>query len=323
MGKHKFTKEEISDLLINLYSQNKTPITSTMIENDIEIPTRKVFTRLFGSWQNACEYAHVPYERKSINLSNSEYHQLKNRVGEEKLDKNGCVVKIIEYNNSNNIVIEFQDEHRFRVHTTYSNWIKERFKNPYHKSIYNVACVGNAITKINGIKKKSYMVWYAMIQRCYYEAYKSKPTYVNCEVCEEWLCYENFEKWFNNNYYMIDNETMDLDKDILVKNNNLYCPDRCIFVPHAINVLFEKRKKLNGLPIGIKFNKVSNKYETICDIDENGNRKIKCCHSLEEALQIYKCYKEKYIKMIADKYKNIIPDKLYHAMYQYKYEIEI
>lgn len=43
--------------------------------------------------------------------------------------------------------------------------------------------------------------------------------------------------------------------------------------------------------------------------------------SLEDAFYSYKINKEKYIKKVADKYKNIIPRKLYNAMYQYKVEV--
>ena len=43
--------------------------------------------------------------------------------------------------------------------------------------------------------------------------------------------------------------------------------------------------------------------------------------TIEEAFNTYKIEKEKYIKQIADEYKNRIPKKLYKAMYNYKVEI--
>ena len=42
----------------------------------------------------------------------------------------------------------------------------------------------------------------------------------------------------------------------------------------------------------------------------------------EDAFNAYKQFKEKYIKQVAYKYKDKIPDKLYKAMYEYKVEIE-
>lgn len=41
----------------------------------------------------------------------------------------------------------------------------------------------------------------------------------------------------------------------------------------------------------------------------------------EEAFDVYKTAKEKYIKDLADSYKAKIPEKLYRAMYNYKIEI--
>ena len=41
----------------------------------------------------------------------------------------------------------------------------------------------------------------------------------------------------------------------------------------------------------------------------------------EQAFQCYKKFKENYIKEVAEEYKNLIPTKLYEAMY--KYEVEI
>lgn len=84
--------------------------------------------------------------------------------------------------------------------------------------------------------KKSYRVWLSMIYRCYGK--NIRPYYKNCNVCNEWLCYENFEKWFNENYYEIDNEIVALDKDIFSCENKIYSPNTCIFVPQRINSAF-------------------------------------------------------------------------------------
>ena len=37
---------------------------------------------------------------------------------------------------------------------------------------------------------------------------------------------------------------------------------------------------------------------------------------------MYKQFKENYIKQVADEYKDLIPEKLYNAMYEYEVEIE-
>ena len=41
----------------------------------------------------------------------------------------------------------------------------------------------------------------------------------------------------------------------------------------------------------------------------------------EKAFEVYKQFKEKYIKRVADHYKDQIPEKLYQALYNYKVDI--
>lgn len=159
--------------------------------------------------------------------------------------------------------------------SNYSNWCKNNLKNPYYKRIYGVACIGNTISKIKGIKKDSYKVWYAMIQRCYKECNTVKKTYKDVFVCDEWLCYENFEKWYDKNYYKIENEVMNLDKDILIKGNKIYSPSTCVFVPKRLNILFVNTdnknviKNITDLYIGKINDKIIDAiYKNYINLDE-------------------------------------------------------
>lgn len=237
----KYKKEYLIDRIKNIYDKYNIPMSYKILEKEIGNGERKALTRIFGKWQNACKELNIPYGREK--RYKTKLNKEKLRLGEEKYDTNGCLVRIVEYNNANDIIIEFQDEYKYKLHTNYNNWKNGAYKNPYEKIIFNVACVGNAITKINGIKKESYKVWYAMIQRCYKECYDKKPTYIDCYVCDEWLIFENFEKWYNENYYKVDNEIMNLDKDILVNNNKIYSPNTCCFVPKRLNILFVNTKR--------------------------------------------------------------------------------
>lgn len=54
-----------------------------------------------------------------------------------------------------------------------------------------------------------------MLERCYSDKlYKRYPTYRVCSVTEEWYNFQNFAKWYDENYYEVDDEKMELDKDI-------------------------------------------------------------------------------------------------------------
>ena len=87
--------------------------------------------------------------------------------------------------------------------------------------------------------------------------------------------------------------------------------------------MFTKSDKARGeYPIGVSFHKKYNKLIVRCNI----NNKTKHLGMFElnqvnKAFLTYKNFKENYIKQVADEYKDLIPTKLYEAMY--KYEVEI
>lgn len=77
--------------------------------------------------------------------------------------------------------------------------------------------------------------WRGMLRRGYSEECKTKhKTYRECVVCQEWHLFSTFKEWFDKHYV----EGWHLDKDILVKENKVYSPETCCFVPSEINALF-------------------------------------------------------------------------------------
>lgn len=167
---------------------------------------------------------------------------------------------------------------------------------------------------------KIYSVWYCMIDRCYNPAMHQKfPTYKDCEVCEEWLTFSNFKRWFDENYI----EGYHLDKDILVKGNKIYGPDTCCFVPPKINALFISSKSKRGvLPIGVFGPSAKGKYGAQICID--GKRiNLGRYDTPEEAFYAYKVAKEKHIKKVAQEYYNRgeITKRVYDAMMRWEVEI--
>lgn len=255
--------------------------------------------------------------------NNGESQRLINRIGEEKYNNDGCLMKLIKYNNTNDIFVEFQDDNKTIIHGAYKEFKNGSIKNPYFRDISNVGCVGKISTRINGIPKSSYNLWTNMLKRCYDAKIQEKqPTYKGCSVCEEWLCFEKFDKWYNENYYEIENESMQLDKDIIAKGNKIYSPETCIFVPQSINKLFLKRNSTRGnCPIGVCYHKRDNVYESYCSVSTGVHKYLGYYDNSNDAFNSYKIFKENRIKEIADTYKNKIPMELYNAMYRYKVEI--
>ena len=173
---------------------------------------------------------------------------------------------------------------------------------------------------------KCYKTWNHMLERCFSDKLKEKhPTYKDVTVCKDWLNYSNFKSWFEYNYYEINNETMALDKDILVKGNKLYSPETCVFVSSRINNLFTKNNsKRSKYYIGVNYRpeiNSSNPYCASCGNTKGDQIYLGYFKTPEEAFYAYKEFKEKYIKQIADEYKQYIPQKLYDAMYRYEVDI--
>lgn len=241
--------------------------------------------------------------------------------GEVRCNKYGLEMKIVKYENKDNVVVEFQDETKATVKTTYEKFFNGNVKHPY-KSVYGVGNAGNRTLSKNGERPYSYDVWVSMLKRCYSKNFQEKhQTYIGCKVCDEWLYYENFVKWYDNNYYEIEGKRMCLDKDILIKGNKLYSPDTCVFVTNEINMLFVKRDKARGeYPIGVCLDKRKNRFVSNCS-DENGKTHfVGLYHTPHEAFLAYKEYKESVIKKVAENYKDKIPKKLYDAMLRYEVE---
>lgn len=250
------------------------------------------------------------------------------RTGEINYNNFGSEMIIKEYRGCMDVDVYFPEFNWVFKHTQYNNFKKGIIKCPYEKSVLGVGFIGEGKYKVweNDKKTKCYTTWYGMLQRCFDEECKLKHnTYLGVTVCEEWLNYQNFAKWYYKNYYEIEGQRMELDKDILVKGNKIYSPETCVFVPHNINVLFTKSDKIRGeYPIGV--NLCCNKFRARCGVYDFKNNKKKLKHlglynTVGKAFATYKQFKEKYIKEVADYYKEQIPQKLYDAMYNYQVEI--
>ncbi|AUR97781.1 DNA-binding domain protein [Vibrio phage 1.244.A._10N.261.54.C3] len=93
---------------------------------------------------------------------------------------------------------------------------------------------------------KSFGVWSSMLTRC--TSPKRYPSYVGVTVCDEWLTFSVFERWFDDNYI----EGMSLDKDLMNVGSKQYSPRNCNFVPPSLNTLFHNHTPKNdGIPRGV------------------------------------------------------------------------
>lgn len=199
--------------------------------------------------------------------------------------------------------------------------MKKYEKDLFRKSVYGVGYlgVGEYLPREDGKLNKCYRTWFSMFNRCYgTKRLQDKPTYKDCFVDERWHNFQNFAEWFYKNYTFEYMQDWQLDKDILVKGNRVYSPETCSFVPKEINLCFSyKRKKhMYDCPIGVTKHKRSKDFVAQINV---GDKRLRFYgfNTPEQAYLKYKEEKEKYIKILADKYKNKITDICYKAMYNY------
>lgn len=261
-------------------------------------------------------------------VEGSRYNHIKNmldrqkRIGQTNMSNDGTLMKIIDYKGSLDVLVEFQDEFKYQEWVEYNNFKKGVVKNPYWRQLYGKGYLGvgpYAPYVKKGEKTKAHDAWIRMFDRCYSEKFHDNhPTYVGCEVCDEWCDFQNFAKWFYSNYYDVSGQSIEVDKDWLYIGNKIYCPERCCLAPNIINTCLLTHDKLINfdLPMGVSPT-ASGRYKARCS--EYGKRKdLGTYDTPQEAEVAYWNFKIKYIEGLAEEYKNFIPNSLYDVMMKFK-----
>lgn len=107
-----------------------------------------------------------------------------------------------------------------------------------------------------------YMIWKEMLARCYSpRIHATHRTYADCAVCHEWRTFSNFKTWMMTQEW----KGKCLDKDILVKGNKVYSPDKCVFVTKEMNNFLTGSGDSRGpYPNGVILDKQKGKFRANC-----------------------------------------------------------
>lgn len=238
----------------------------------------------------------------------------KDRTGEIHITKEGYEVQIINCTHSSDCTIKFLDTEYIKYNVDFADIKRGEVKNPYHPSVFNVGFIGVGVYKTKEDYKMTsyYKKWIGILKR----AYGNTKYYNGVTVCKEWHNFQNFAKWYEENWESWMNNKWHLDKDILVKGNKVYSPTTCCFVPQEINLLLVKCKASRGdYPIGVTLTKNNIIMSTL------GKVVLYRGNSILEAFEAYKKAKEQRIKNLANKWKDKITEKVYQALINYKIEI--
>lgn len=184
---------------------------------------------------------------------------------------------------------------------------------------------GVAINDLLGIESSqhgvSYKTWHNMIRRCYDpKSIKNHPTYTKCSVCDEWLVYSNFKKWYDLHYLV----GYCLDKDLKFPGNAIYSPNTCTFLPNYINVLLTDRKNDRGnYPLGVSYEPNRNRYKSCISINGKVTH-IGYFKTPNEAHIAWANAKKKYVSEIATLAFNNkeINEKVYDSLLNINFQSE-
>ena len=185
-------------------------------------------------------------------------------VGTKHLTKEGHEIEIVGKISGDKRRLRFKNGHE--VETGCSNIRKGMIKNPYHLSVFGVGCLGLGYYKgsVNRKHTPEYIAWKHMLERCYDEKCQEKnPTYKGTMVCSEWHNFQNFAKWYHENYPKIKGVKFDLDKDLLQENveDKLYSPETCTFLPHNVNAFLANKNPRNTSGYtGVSWHKPNKKW---------------------------------------------------------------
>lgn len=259
-------------------------------------------------------------------------YEFKKRLGRINVNNQGSLMKIVKYESATNVDVEFQDKFNYKARgVTWQCFENGEIKNPYYPEVYDIGVTGAKYSIWeNGKHIKEYNIWRSMLMRCYDKRFKEKqPTYTDTTCCDEWLLFENFYEWLhsqsNFNRWLMGNGDWGLDKDIIFKNNKIYCSEYCCLVPQNVNNLFTNRINHRGkYPIGVCLDKRSGEYVArCCNPFTKKYVTIGRYSTPEKAFLAYKKYKENIIKQVAETEfkKGNITKRCYDAMLNYIIEI--
>ena len=235
------------------------------------------------------------------------------RLGEISINTTGERMQIIAYRNARDMDVRFLDT-GYETKAEYAKFKAGNIRDPLYPLIYGKAYFGVGLYES---RTPAYKKWFQMIRRCYDPAWQGR-TYEDATVCDEWLNYQNFAEWYENNPPY--DETYHLDKDLLGGKLKHYSPETCCWLPKELNSMITKNEAIRGnCPIGVsEIPHMPGKY--IARLTDNyritGKTYLfyKQFDSKEEAFRAYRSEKLKFVKSQAEKYRQKLDEKVYQAL---------
>lgn len=233
-------------------------------------------------------------------------------------------VRVLEYINSKNILIEFIDT-QYQKKAQLGNLLSGLIKDYSISFMHNIEGLVYG-DEVGRSKLPEYSRWKSMLERCYdHKRHLVDPTYKDCTVSDNFKQFPYFKDWCNVqigfNSKDDKGKPFHLDKDILVKGNRQYNENVCVFVPHDINTLLSQGGHSKGeLPVGVYHSATKGKYLS-CLNRYGNNVKLGTFTTIEDAFKAYKQAKEAHVKEVVNKWKSMVDIRVYETLMDWSISI--
>ena len=248
-------------------------------------------------------------------------------VGEVCKSKSSGDFKVLKYNDSANVEIQFLNT-GYEMVARLNHIRSGEVKDPYSPSVFGVGILGTKYPiSEGGIHTKDYALWKNMLQRCYSDSYKKKHlTYEYCKVSDNFKSFEYFCEWCDKQIGF-GVEGWQLDKDLLtkgnIKGNKVYSEDSCVFIPSEINTLLVKSEASRGENlIGVSWSKTNKAFVAKVGKSKGKREHLGFFNTEIGAFKAYKKAKESFVKEQANKWKSQIDPRAYEALMNYEVDID-
>ena len=229
--------------------------------------------------------------------------------------------KVVKFINHSKILVEF-------ISTGYKKYCGSKevitggIKDPYYPSVHGVGYLGEGPYSAKYTRKgklhnsPAYEVWNSKLKNCYGTTNRSH-IYTDVEFCEEWLCFQNFAKWFYEQV-KIYGKGGSVDKDLLFLGNREYSPHTCVYVPPAVNSLFTGT---SGNISGVHWCNTQQKWVAQIqrgELTAQGKKKQSYLGKFtnkEQADAAYYTAKLEHVKSVTLRYQEQLPPALFYKLY--------
>jgi len=167
------------------------------------------------------------------------------------------VVEWVDENKSIVVFADFQTGSKVYLEIDNSKLIGRKFKSPFDRVINGLGYVGHGEYTPKDCAK-CYRAWKSRIYLATAFNYKNNLSYVGTGISDEFLCFQNFAKWWHSQVGC-DEEDFHVDKDLFSGGYKVYSAETCCLIPPEINYALSR---VNGAKKNKVLSDLAHKYKS-------------------------------------------------------------